>query len=118
MHSLPDELRAIVTADEPLAPHTWFRLGGPARFLARPRTVEQVLGLLRYCRESALPFKVLGGGSNVVVRDEGFAGLIIHMESPAISDVSIRDRRVEAGAAVPLTALISQTARSGLAGLE
>jgi UDP-N-acetylmuramate dehydrogenase len=118
MQSLPDEIRGIVKAEEPLAPLTWFRLGGPAEFLARPRTVEETVALLRHCREAGLPFKVLAGGSNVLVRDEGVRGMVIHLESPAFSDVVIEGRRAEVGAAVPLTALISQTARAGLAGLE
>ncbi|WP_435007119.1 UDP-N-acetylmuramate dehydrogenase [Tundrisphaera lichenicola] len=117
MHSFED-FRAIVTTDEPLAPHTWFRLGGPAAFMARPRDVSEVVGLIRRAREVGIPFRVLGGGSNVLVHDEGFPGLVIHLESPAFSDVVIEGGRVEAGAAVPLTALISQTARAGLAGLE
>ena len=113
-----DDFQGIVTADEPMAPHIWFRLGGPAAFLARPRTLDQMLGLIRRCRDEQVPFKLLAGGSNVLVRDEGTPALVIHLESPAFSDVTIRDRRVVAGAAVPLTALISQTARVGLAGLE
>ena len=117
MHSFAD-FAAIVTPDEPLAPHTWFRLGGPAAFAARPRNVAEVVGLIRRCRESGTPFRVLGGGSNVLVRDEGFPGLVIHLESPAFSDVAIEGGQVVAGSAVPLTALISQTARAGLAGLE
>jgi UDP-N-acetylmuramate dehydrogenase len=113
-----DDFRAIVKADEPLAPHLWFRLGGPAAFLARPRTLDELVGLLRRCRDASIPFKVLGGGSNVLVRDEGVKALVLHLESPAFSDVTIRDGRIEAGAAVPLTALISQSTRAGLAGLE
>lgn len=117
MH-LFDDFREIVKTDEPLAPHVWFRLGGPAAYLARPRTLAELLGLLQRAREAGLPFKILAGGSNVLVRDQGVAALVIHMESPAFSDVSVRDRVIEAGAAVPLTALISQSARAGLAGLE
>src|SRR4051812_21298459 len=117
MHSF-DDFRAIVQADESLAPHIWFRLGGPAKFMARPRTLEELLGLLRRCRDEGLPFKILSGGSNVLVRDEGVRALVIHLESPAFSDVSVRGDVVEAGAAVPLTALISHSARAGLAGLE
>src|SRR3954449_9244970 len=98
MHSFAD-FRAIVTADEPMAPLTWFRLGGPAAFLARPRDVAEVVGLIRRCREAEVPFRVLGGGSNVLVRDEGFPGLVIHLESPAFSDVSIDKGRVKTGAA-------------------
>ncbi len=117
MH-LFDDFREIVKTDEPLAPHVWFRFGGPAAFLARPRTLDELLGLLRRCRGAGLPFKILSGGSNVLVRDEGVKALIIHLESPAFSDVTVHDQVVTAGAAVPLTALISQSARSGLAGLE
>jgi UDP-N-acetylmuramate dehydrogenase len=117
MHSF-DDFRGIVRANEPLAPHIWFRLGGPAAYLARPQTLEELLGLLRRCRAEGMPFKILSGGSNILVRDEGVNALVIHLESPAFSDVSIRGQVVEAGAAVPLTALISQSARAGLAGLE
>ena len=117
MHSF-DAFRGIVKADEPLAPLTWFRLGGPAAFLARPGNVEEVIGLLNHARDLGLPARILSGGSNVLVRDEGFPGLVIHLESPVFSDVSIEGNRVDVGAAVPLTALISQTARAGLAGLE
>jgi len=113
-----DDFRAIVQNAEPLAPHTWFRLGGPADALARPRTAEELAALLRRCKDEQIPFKVLGGGSNVLVRDEGFRGVVVHLESPAFSDVTLRGHRIEVGAAVPLTALISQTARAGLAGLE
>jgi UDP-N-acetylmuramate dehydrogenase len=117
MHSF-DDFRTIVTADEPLAPHVWFRLGGPATFLARPPALEPLLALVRRCRDEDLALKILSGGSNILVRDAGVEALVIHLESPAFSDVRIGDRAIEAGAAVPLTALISQSARSGLAGLE
>lgn len=113
-----DDFRAIVKADEPLAPLTWFRLGGPAAFLARPRDIDEVASLLHHAHDLGLPARVLSGGSNVLVRDEGFPGLVLHLESPVFSDVTIDGTRVESGAAVPLTALISQTARAGLAGLE
>ncbi len=113
-----DDFPEIVTTSEPLAPLTWFRLGGPAEFFARPQDLEQLRGLLARCRESGLAFRLLSGGSNVLVRDEGVAGLVVHLESPAFSDVTIEDACIDCGAAVPLTALISQTARAGLAGLE
>ena len=117
MHGF-DGFQEIVRANEPLAQHTWFRLGGAARYLARPRNLDELVGLLKRCREVGLPYKALGGGSNVLVRDEGVEALVIHLESPAFSDVTTNGNIATAGAAVPLTALISQTARSGLAGLE
>src|SRR3954462_982429 len=113
MHSF-DDFSAIVTADEPLAPHIWFRLGGPAAYMARPGSLDQLLALLRRCRAEGVPFKILSGGSNILVGDEGVAAMVIQLESPAFADVTVRGPVVEAGAAVPLTALISQSARAGL----
>ena len=117
MHPL-DEFRGFVKADEPLAPLTWFRLGGVADFLARPQTIDELRSLVLCCHKEAMPFRVLSSGSNVLVGDKGVRGGVIQLESPAFSDVRIDGRTVEAGAAVPLNALISQTARAGLAGLE
>ena len=112
------EFQGAVQAEAPLASLTWFRLGGPAEWLARPRDPEELAQILARARDAGLPAKVLGGGSNVLVRDDGVRGLIIHLESPAFSDVKVEGGRIEAGAAVPLTALISQAARAGLGGLE
>lgn len=117
MHPL-EAFRGFVTESEPLAPLTWFRLGGPAQYLARPLDLGRLAALLAASRDAGLPFRVLGGGSNLLVRDAGVEGVVIHLESPAFSDVRIEGRTVHAGAAVPLTALISRTARAGLAGLE
>ena len=55
MH-LFDDFREIVKVDEPLAPHVWLRIGGRAAYLARPRTLDELLGLLRRCRAEGLPF--------------------------------------------------------------
>jgi UDP-N-acetylmuramate dehydrogenase len=117
MHSF-DDFPGIVQADEPLAHRVWFRLGGPAAYFASPRRLEELVALLKRCRDEGIAFKILGGGSNVLVRDEGVAALVVHLESPFFADVTVRDHIVEAGAAVPLTALISHSARAGLAGLE
>lgn len=108
----------IVTCDAPLAPLTWLSLGGPAQYLARPRHVDDLSELIRIANANAIPWRVLAGGFNVLVRDQGVNGLVIHLVSPAFSDLEIQDKSVHVGSAVPLTALISQTARAGLSGLE
>jgi UDP-N-acetylmuramate dehydrogenase len=113
-----DDFRAAVNAGQPLAPLVWFRLGGPASYFANPREIDELIGLLKRCRDEGIAFKILGGGSNVLVRDEGVDALVIHLESPFFSDLTVRGNIVEAGGAVPLTALISHSARAGLAGLE
>jgi UDP-N-acetylmuramate dehydrogenase len=108
----------FVKPDAPLAPLVWFRLGGPAAYSARPRTLDELVAVMGRAQQAGLAIKILGGGSNVLVRDDGVDALVIHLESPYFSDVSVEENTVTAGAAVPLTALISQTARAGLAGLE
>ena len=117
MNSL-DDFQAIVKPDEPLAPHTWFRIGGPAQFLAKPRNTEELQALLVRCSRQEIPVRILAAGSNILIREAGVSGVVIHLESPAFSDVTLTDTRMTVGAAVPLTALISQSARAGLAGLE
>lgn len=113
-----EDFREFVTVDQPLAPLIWFRLGGPAAYFAKPRGIEDLKAVLKRAADAEIPFRLLGGGSNVLVRDAGAQALVIQMESPFFSDVKVEGNRVIAGAAVPLTALISQTARAGLAGLE
>jgi UDP-N-acetylmuramate dehydrogenase len=113
-----DGLQDFVKPDVPLAPLVWFRLGGHASFFAKPRTLDELHLVMKRARDASVAFKILGGGSNVLVRDGGVDALVIHLESPFFSDVTIAEKIVTAGTAVPLTALISQTARAGLAGLE
>ncbi len=117
MHAF-DDFREVVRPEVPLAPLIWFRLGGPVAYFARPRTLEELIALLKRSRDEDIPVKILGGGSNILVQDEGVRALVLHLESPYFSDLSVRENRVEAGGAVPLTSLISQSARAGLGGLE
>lgn len=113
-----EDFREFVTVDQPLAPLVWFRLGGPAAYFAKPRGIEDLRAILKRAADAEIPFRLLGGGSNVLVRDGGAQALVIQVESPHFADVKVDGNRVTVGAAVPLTALISQTARAGLAGLE
>ena len=66
----------IVREREPLAPYTWFRLGGVAEYLAEPTSGEELDALVKRCREQEIPVRVLGGGSNLLVRDQGVPGLV------------------------------------------
>jgi UDP-N-acetylmuramate dehydrogenase len=103
---------------EPLAPHTWFRLGGPAEYFAEPATVDELAALVRRLRENEVPTRLLGGGSNVLVRDEGVPGMVIRLSAPAFAETSIQGRKISAGAGAKLGQLISTSVREGLAGLE
>jgi UDP-N-acetylmuramate dehydrogenase len=113
-----EDFAAFVKFDEPLAPYTHLKLGGPAEALAQPRTVEELCALVRRCLERQLPMRLLGGGCNLLVRDEGVRGVVLRLSEAAFTGVSVTGKRVRAGGGASLAALISQAARHGLAGLE
>ena len=112
------EFAAIVKAKEPLAPHTLLKIGGPAEAYAEPRSLAELTKLVERCLQKHIPFRILGGGGNLLVRDEGVRGVVVRLSAPAFTEVAAQGKRVRAGAGAPLAGLISQAARSGLAGLE
>ena len=116
--SLFAELEHIVVEQEPLGPKTWLRIGGPAEYYAEPTTVEELQSLVRRAREAELPTRLLGGGSNVVIPDNGLPGLVISLNAPAFGQLHIEGERIIAGGGVRMTHLLATAAREGLAGLE
>lgn len=115
---LADEFEPIVRLDEPLAPHTWFMLGGPAQYFAEPRNVEELARLVDRCQHEELPVRLLGGGSNVLVRDEGVPGVVVSLADANFAKVEAHGSRVTAGAGAKLGHVISTAVGEGLAGLE
>lgn len=112
------EFADIVRPNEPLAPHTWFHLGGPAEYFAEPRSVDELSALIRRCREEELPVRVLGGGSNVLVRDEGVAGVVISLAAEPFGKIETGKETVKAGGGAKLGHVISTAVREGLGGME
>ncbi len=108
----------IARADEPLAMHTWFQLGGPAEYFAEPRSVDELVALIHRCHQHGVPVRILGGGSNLLVRDEGVPGMVVRLSEPAFCQIEIRDQIVLAGAGAPLGRVITAAIREGLAGIE
>jgi UDP-N-acetylmuramate dehydrogenase len=113
-----EDFADVVKRDEPLAPYTYFKLGGPAEMLVQPRSVEELAAVVRRCSQEHIPLRLLGGGCNVLVGDEGVRGAVVRLSAPAFTQVTVVGRRVRAGTGAGLSALISQAARHGLAGLE
>jgi UDP-N-acetylmuramate dehydrogenase len=103
---------------EPLAGHTWFRLGGPAEYFAQPQSADQLAALVRRCREAEVSVRLLGGGSNVLVRDEGTKGVVVRLAAPAFTQIKVNKQTVTAGGGAKLGHVISTAVRDGLAGLE
>jgi UDP-N-acetylmuramate dehydrogenase len=116
--TIPAGFEHIVREQEPLGPHTWFRLGGAAQYFAEPTTVEELAALVRRCHEGGLPVRVLGGGSNLLVRDEGVPGLVVSLAPAVFGRIAISGKRLTAGGGARLGHVISAAVREGLAGLE
>lgn len=93
-------------------------MGGPAQLFIEPRTRQELKDVISTCQQNEIPIRLLGGGSNLLVRDEGFGGAVIHLTGDEFTFVSIEGTTVRAGAAAPLSHVISQTVNAGLAGLE
>ena len=112
------EFEEILKRDEPLAPYTYLKLGGPAEMLVQPRSHEELSAVVQRCYRDQIPLRVLGSGCNLIVRDEGVAGAVLRLSEPVFAEIVVEGKRVRAGAGAAVSALISQTARHGLAGLE
>jgi len=103
--------------NEPLKKHTSFRIGGPAAYFLQPKNMEELIEALKFAKERKLMYSVMGAGSNLLVLDKGFPGLVIKIAG-GFNDIKIRGRTVKVGAGVLLPRLINYLARKGLGGLE
>lgn len=119
---IADELRRIagadnITTDEPMDRHTSFRIGGPADYFAAPQTKEQIKGLLSFCEKEGIPYFLMGNGSNLLVGDEGYRGLIIQLWRN-FSRVDLSGNVITAQAGAMLSAVARTAALEGLTGIE
>jgi len=104
-----------IKQNEPLSKHTTFAIGGPAKYFAVAKTKEEVLEAIDFAEKKKLPFFVLGGGSNILINDNGYDGLIIKIQ---IGGAHIAEEKITAGAGVLLSQLVNESANLGLSGLE
>ncbi|CAN5674660.1 UDP-N-acetylmuramate dehydrogenase [soil metagenome] len=115
-----DTLHALFPSaklDEPLRRYTAWKIGGPADVLIEPTTVDELTEAVQKARENDVPVTVLGGGTNVLVRDGGIRGLTIRL-AKALTNVEVSGNQVVADAGVLYPVLANTTAAKGLAGLE
>ncbi|MDZ7373885.1 MAG: UDP-N-acetylmuramate dehydrogenase [candidate division KSB1 bacterium] len=122
--TVPDWVREVearlpgrTRREEPLAPYTTYRIGGPAQLYVLPSRREDVQWLLRRCQAEQIPFLVLGAGSNLLVSDAGFRGVVVQLKALA-AEIAMGGVEVRAGAAVELAGLVRRACEAGLAGLE
>jgi UDP-N-acetylmuramate--L-alanine ligase/UDP-N-acetylenolpyruvoylglucosamine reductase len=104
---------------EPMSRHTTLLVGGPAQYWLEPHSFYGFAFLVDYCRERGIPVRVVGRGSNMLVRDGGIRGAVIHPTGGVFSEVTVDGRgHVTAGAGVRLKKLASVAGGSGIGGFE
>ena len=108
---------AKVLVNEPMASHTTFRIGGPADYFVMPETVEELRDILALCKEEGLPYFILGNGSNLLVGDKGFRGVVIQLYKN-FDGLSIEGTRVTAKSGAMLIRVAKEAGKAGLTGLE
>jgi UDP-N-acetylmuramate dehydrogenase len=101
--------------DVPLSPHTTFHIGGVARYLTAVHNEDEIREALLWAREQQVPYLVLGGGSNVLISDDGFDGLVLHMQP---GDISFANPEVVVDAGCTFLNVIRTASDQGLGGWE
>lgn len=117
------ELRSVMgegnlSLYEPLGKHTTLRCGGPAQFWAEPETEVGFARLLRFCTDRDVPVRVIGRGSNLLVREGGVHGLVIHPSSGTFVRLSVDGNEITAGAGLPLKKVAYAARDAGIGGFE
>lgn len=106
-----------VLFDEPMSQHTTFRIGGPADVFVMPENYEQIREVLRLCKEEKLPFFVLGNGSNLLVSDSGYRGVIIQMDRN-MEEICLDGEEIHACAGALLSSVAVAARNASLTGFE
>lgn len=104
-----------IETDKPLSSLNTFGTGGPSRFFAEVKTAEELASLIRAANESCIPYFMLGGGSNILISDRGYEGLIIRN---SIMGISVEGESIISGAGEKLVDLIDFATQGALSGLE
>ena len=102
---------------ELMSRHTSFRIGGPADYFVEPASVDELAGVLSLARQEKVPFFIVGNGSNLLVSDEGFRGMIVHTGG-SLRSISVEGDVIYAQAGALLGAVAGAALEAGLTGME
>ena len=106
-----------VLLEEPMKRHTTFRIGGPAEVFVMPENLEEVQRILEICRTEDLPYFILGNGSNLLVSDRGYRGVVIQMDRN-FGEVKVEGTEIHASAGALLSTIAVAARRASLTGFE
>ena len=106
-----------IRRDEPMKTHTTFRVGGPADYFVMPETAEEVQRVTELCRMEEVPCYVIGNGSNLLVSDDGYRGVILQIYR-SMSGISVQGNIIRAQAGALLSAIAAKACENSLTGFE
>lgn len=103
--------------NEPMKKHTTFRVGGPADYFVLPTEVSQIINCIQLCKEEQIPYFILGNGSNLLVSDKGYRGVVIQIYKN-MNHIQIDGRKIKAQAGALLSQIAKKALDAGLSGFE
>ena len=106
-----------ILIDEPMSRHTTFRVGGPADFFVTPKAKEEVRDVIRICKEAGMPYYIIGNGSNLLVSDAGYRGVIVQI-CKEMNEVKVEGDLVKAQAGALLSGIAAKALGAELSGFE
>ena len=106
-----------VRFEEPMCDHTTFRIGGPAEVFVMPESYEQIAWVIRQCRQAELPYFILGNGSNLLVSDKGYQGVVVQLYRN-FGQIRVEDSRIHAQAGALLSGIAAAAREASLTGFE
>ena len=106
-----------ILVQEPMKKYTTFRIGGPADILVKPENKEQLSEILQVCQKEKIPYYILGNGSNLLVSDQGYRGVIIQLYNQ-FADITVNGNQITAQSGALLSRIASQALENALAGFE
>ena len=123
-----EKLKEILSEDEILEnemmnKHTTFELGGPAKFFIKPNSVNKIIKVLKLCKDYSIDYFILGNGSNLLVSDKGYDGLVINIHEENFSDLNVKqideiNYEVKVGGGILMRTLAKRLCLLSLSGLE
>lgn len=102
---------------EPMSRHTTFRIGGPAELFVVPETVDEIAKIIAVCREEAAPYFVLGNGSNLLVSDKGYRGVVVQLYR-SFGKITLEGNEIHAQAGALLSGIAAVARDASLTGFE
>ena len=106
-----------ILIDEPMSRHTTFRVGGPADFFVTPKAREEVRDVICICKEAGMPYYIIGNGSNLLVSDAGYRGVIVQIYKE-MNEVKVEGDLVKAQAGALLSGIAAKALGAELSGFE